>query len=390
MLRAVSSGERALLLLGAQGVGKNRLADRLLGMMGREREYIQLHRDSTLASLTVTPALQDGRIVWNDSPLLRAARYGRICLVDEADKAPLEVVALLKQLVEDQSILLGNSQRLARHSEGLEGLDNGSETIRIHPDFAVWVLANPAGFPFLGNDLFAQCGDVFRTFVVPNPDRMSELRILSSYAPDIALTTLSRLAAAFGELRSLHANGKLPYPYSLREAVATARHLQAFPETPVGVALCGVLAFDSFADSQMQRQLTAVFARHEIDVSNAWEGEGSDMADDTRWTVQFERADTMSIPKTDVGDPKHGKVDPSNTPHVGGNTWAGGTGGSDTAGLGGRGGPYRLDAGHTVHQVCRSDVSESPLAARTEGERVRELGSLPALLCAHCAATCVR
>eukprot|EP01047_Picozoa_sp_COSAG01_P044644 COSAG01_NODE_4054_length_5384_cov_282.663076_4_plen_385_part_00 len=363
MLRAVSSGERALLLLGAQGVGKNRLADRLLGMMGREREYIQLHRDSTLASLTVTPALQDGRIVWNDSPLLRAARYGRICLVDEADKAPLEVVALLKQLVEDQSILLGNSQRLARHSEGLEGLDNGSETIRIHPDFAVWVLANPAGFPFLGNDLFAQCGDVFRTFVVPNPDRMSELQILSSYAPDIALATLSRLAAAFGELRSQHANGKLPYPYSLREAVATARHLQAFPETPVGVALCGVLAFDSF-DAQMQRQLTAVFARHEIDVSNAWEGEGSDMADDARWTVQFERMDTMSIPKTDAGEPKHGKVDPSNMPHIGGNTWAGGTGGSDTAGLGGRGGPYRLDAGHTVHQVCRSDVIESPLAAQ--------------------------
>ena len=40
-----------------------------------------------------------------------------------------------------------------------------------------------------------------------------------------------------------------------------------------------------------------------------------------------------------------------NAPHVGGNTWAGGTGGSDTAGLGGRGGPYRLDKGHTVHQI---------------------------------------
>ena len=25
-------------------------------------------------------------------------------------------------------------------------------------------------------------------------------------------------------------------------------------------------------------------------------------------------------------DPKHGKVDKSNAPHVGGNTWAGGTG----------------------------------------------------------------
>ena len=36
------------------------------------------------------------------------------------------------------------------------------------------------------------------------------------------------------------------------------------------------------------------------------------------------------------------EVDPTGAPHVGGNRWAGGSGGSDTAGLGGRGGPYRL------------------------------------------------
>ena len=36
---------------------------------------------------------------------------------------------------------------------------------------------------------------------------------------------------------------------------------------------------------------------------------------------------------------------------MGGNQWAGGTGGRDTAGLGGVGGPYRLDAGHDVHQA---------------------------------------
>ena len=49
--------------------------------------------------------------------------------------------------------------------------------------------------------------------------------------------------------------------------------------------------------------------------------------------------------------PKHGKTDLRNVPHVGGNMWAGGTGGRDTAGLGGKGGPYRLDAGHDVTQV---------------------------------------
>ena len=54
------------------------------------------------------------------------------------------------------------------------------------------------------------------------------------------------------------------------------------------------------------------------------------------------------------------KVDPDNAPHVGGNTWAGGTGGRDTAGLGGKGGPYRLDAGHTVYQVSDAEKDAVP------------------------------
>ena len=62
----------------------------------------------------------------------------------------------------------------------------------------------------------------------------------------------------------------------------------------------------------------------------------------------------------DLEMPKHGKENDGKQ-HVGGNTWAGGTGGSNTAGLGGRGGPYRLDGGHEVHQVSdalKDEVSE--------------------------------
>jgi len=55
---------------------------------------------------------------------------------------------------------------------------------------------------------------------------------------------------------------------------------------------------------------------------------------------------------SDFGGPKHGKEDPTGNPHVGGNTWAGGSGGRDTAGMGGVGGPYRLDSGNPVFQVC--------------------------------------
>ena len=63
---------------------------------------------------------------------------------------------------------------------------------------------------------------------------------------------------------------------------------------------------------------------------------------------------------TDLDSPKHGKMDPDNAPHVGGNTWAGGTGGRDTAGMGGIGGPYRLDAGHDVHQVSDEVKEQVP------------------------------
>jgi len=90
-----------------------------------------------------------------------------------------------------------------------------------------------------------------------------------------------------------------------------------------------------------------------------------------------------SIPKTGLNRPKHGREDEKNEVHVGGNTWAGGVGGSDTAGMGGRGGPYRLDKGHVVHQVSDEMKKQVGEEAREEAarmgrealeQRLREIG----------------
>lgn len=59
-----------------------------------------------MQTLTLVPSLTGGQIVWEDSPLVRAAKTGRTLLVDEADKAPLEVVCVLKGLIEDGEMLL--------------------------------------------------------------------------------------------------------------------------------------------------------------------------------------------------------------------------------------------------------------------------------------------
>ena len=44
--------------------------------------------------------LVDGAIVWRDSPLVEAVTHGQVLMLDEADKAPLEVVCVLKALAE--------------------------------------------------------------------------------------------------------------------------------------------------------------------------------------------------------------------------------------------------------------------------------------------------
>jgi von Willebrand factor A domain-containing protein 8 len=120
LLREWANGERSFLLLGNQGTGKNKICDRVCELMNHEREYIQLHRDSTIGQLTISPSIDDGKIVWVDSALIRAVQHGRALVVDEADKAPLEVVAVLKSLVEDGQMLLADGRRILREPSGKE------------------------------------------------------------------------------------------------------------------------------------------------------------------------------------------------------------------------------------------------------------------------------
>ncbi|KJH39976.1 ATPase family protein [Dictyocaulus viviparus] len=89
-----------LLLIGNQGVGKNKITDRFLHLIQRPRHYMQLHRDTTVESITMQTTVENGILRYEDSPLVRAARAGHILVVDEADKAPLHVIAVFKSLLD--------------------------------------------------------------------------------------------------------------------------------------------------------------------------------------------------------------------------------------------------------------------------------------------------
>ena len=134
----------------------------------------------------------------------------------------------------------------------------GHELIKIHPDFKVLALANPAGYPFLGNDFFSECGDVFSCHVVENPDPQSQELLLQAYGPNVATSTVQALVRVFDRLRVLNETGVLSYPFSTREQVNIVKHLQKYPADSVAAAAENVLAFDRH-EPELIETLTAVF-----------------------------------------------------------------------------------------------------------------------------------
>ncbi|XP_068022589.1 von Willebrand factor A domain-containing protein 8 [Melanerpes formicivorus] len=261
MLKDFLLGEH-LLLVGNQGVGKNKVVDRFLHLLNRPREYLQLHRDTTVQSLTLQPSVKDGLIIYEDSPLVKAVKFGHILVIDEADKAPTNVTCILKTLVESGEMVLSDGRRIVANPAHVEGREN---VIAIHPDFRMIVLANRPGFPFLGNDFFGTLGDIFSCHAVDNPKPESELAMLRQYGPDVPEAILQKLVAAFGELRSLADQGIITYPYSTREVVNIVKHLQKFPTEGLASVVRNVFDFDSY-NMEMREVLIGILHKHGIPI----------------------------------------------------------------------------------------------------------------------------
>ena len=221
MLQDFLLGEH-MLLVGNQGTGKNKLVDRMLNLLNKPREYIQLNRDTTVQTLTLQPTVREGVIVYDDSPLVQAAKTGNILVVDEADKAPTAVTCILKSLVESGEMILSDGRRIVPSSSP----ETGDNIIHLHPNFRMIVLANRPGFPFLGNDFFGTLGDLFACHVVDNPSMESELTMLKQYGPNVPEDIMRRVVKAFSELRTMADEGQIHYPYSTREVVNIIRHLE--------------------------------------------------------------------------------------------------------------------------------------------------------------------
>ncbi|XP_076454368.1 von Willebrand factor A domain-containing protein 8-like [Babylonia areolata] len=259
MVKDFTLGEH-LLLVGNQGVGKNKIVDRFLQLLNRPREYIQLHRDTTVQTLTLQSTVREGIIIYEDSPLVKAVKAGSVLVVDEADKAPTHVTCILKTLVESGEMHLSDGRRIV---SATSGIPPSSTVIVAHPDFRMIVLANRPGFPFLGNDFFGAMGDMFSCHAIDNPDIESELAMLRQYGPGVPENILRKLVLAFGELRNMADQGLINYPYSTREVVNMVRHLDQFPNEGLTTVVKNVFDFDQY-NKELKETLIETMQKHGI------------------------------------------------------------------------------------------------------------------------------
>ncbi|KAF7762262.1 hypothetical protein Agabi119p4_8855 [Agaricus bisporus var. burnettii] len=323
-----------VVLLGNQGVGKNKIVDRLCQLLCRPREYIQLHRDTTVNQLMFTTTLEGGVINYTDSPPLRAVKYGRFIIIDEADKAPEHVVAVFRSLAGQGELTLSDGRRV-------RSVRDRENDIVVHPNFRLILLANRPGYPFLGNNFLQVLGENFGAHAVSNPDSESEKNLLSQLAPEMEEKLIRRLVAAFQDLRIGYETGVLNYPYSLRELINLIRHMKAYPNDTLGEALRNVFDFDIYKPEIIDK-LSEILIKHGLEVPHL----GLDAAREAAKKVK----DIDFEPKNKTLDePKEGKHDDKE--HSGGDTYAGGTGGRSTAGMGGMGGYKRLYKGGDIKQV---------------------------------------
>ncbi|CAM4751562.1 unnamed protein product [Rotaria magnacalcarata] len=252
-----------LLLIGPQGVAKNRIVDHYLQTLKLPREYIQLHRDTTVQSLTIQANIINGRIVYEDSPLIKAIKEGSVAVIDEADKAPTNVTGILKSLIESGSMFLSDGRHVYPKETGAITTIPSNMIIRTHPNFRMIVLANRPGFPFLGNDFFLSLGDHFSTFPILNPPRESEIILLQNFGPNIERKKLEQLVDVFTQLRQLSIDGIISYPYSLRELVSIVKHLNMFPNDSLADVVCNVFDLDNYNTDVIDR-IQSILHRHGI------------------------------------------------------------------------------------------------------------------------------
>lgn len=94
-----------LLLAGPKATGKNVLAENLACAFGRPLWNVSLHIDTDAATLVGEDTYADGRVSFREGPIVRCARAGGFCVLDEVNMARSEALSVLHATLDHRRIV---------------------------------------------------------------------------------------------------------------------------------------------------------------------------------------------------------------------------------------------------------------------------------------------
>jgi midasin len=137
IIRVLSAKSYPILLQGETSVGKTSLIHWLASATGNKCLRINNHEHTDLSEYlgTYTCSSENGQLIFQDGPLIKAMRYGWWIILDELNLASSDILEALNRLLDDNRQLY---------------LSETNELINAHERFQLFATQNPAGEQYAG------------------------------------------------------------------------------------------------------------------------------------------------------------------------------------------------------------------------------------------------
>ena len=184
-----------VLLKGPTGCGKTRFIEHMTwrlfgGDVDGGLVTVSCHEDLTATDLVGRFLLKGDETVWQDGPLARAVRQGRLCYLDEIVEARKDTTVLIHSLTDHRRAL---------------PIDKTGELVAAHENFLLVISYNP-GYQSLLKDLKTSTRQRFVSLTFDYPEQDREAAIIAREG-GVEAAAASRLALLGAKTRNLREQG---------------------------------------------------------------------------------------------------------------------------------------------------------------------------------------
>ena len=193
-----------VLLIGPTGSGKTALVRYYCAKNSKPYVRVSLNGGATVEDLVGHYVLVDGKTLWIDGVLTRAAREGWTIVIDEINAAPADVLFVLNPLLDDERIIVLSSK--------------DGEVVHPHPDFRVIATCNPTELGYAGTqEINEALMDRFQGIIYLDYNEKVERKILKSMG--LESFKVDDVMTFTKNIRESYIKGEILTPFSTRSLI---------------------------------------------------------------------------------------------------------------------------------------------------------------------------